>query len=222
MLRWLVLALVVANIGFCSWRGGSLDSLVGARAQGDREPERLSRQVRPEVLRVMPAASAAAAMRAEPVLACLEAGPYTPAQIASAESALQLASLPAGSWVSVKGELPAVWIVYMGRYPTRDAMEKKVEELRRRRVEFEEVRSPAELAGGLSLGRYDNRGAADAALADFNARGIRTARVEMLSPPATVHMLRAERADADVRNRLGSLRADSLFGKPFAACAPRP
>lgn len=55
MLRLLVLLLAAANLAFLAWSSGWLDDLVGARAIGDREPERLQRQVRPETVRVLPA-----------------------------------------------------------------------------------------------------------------------------------------------------------------------
>lgn len=223
MLRLLVLVLALANIGFYAWTQGKLDGIVGAKPQGDREPERLQRQVRPETLHVLPpgSASAAATVAAvEPAPACLEAGPYTPAQVGPAESVLQTV-LPAGSWANLKTEVPAVWILYMGKYPNHDALVKKADELKRLKVPAEEVRNAPELEQGLSLGRFDNRPAADKALADLAQRGVRTARVVSLSPAAVSHMLRVERADATLQARLAGLRADALLGKPFTACSGR-
>lgn len=217
MLRLLVLVLMLANIGFYAWTQGMLDGVVGAKAQGDREPDRLARQVRPETIRVLSPASAAMAAVAESPPACLEAGPYTPAQIAAAEGVLQTV-LPPGSWANVKTETPAVWIVYMGKYSNREALQKKVDELKRLKIAFEELRAPIELQDGLALGRYDNRAAAEKALADVTQRGVRTARVATLSPAFTTHSLRVERADAGLQSRLAGLRAEALAGKPFAAC----
>jgi hypothetical protein len=197
--------------------------VIGVRAQGDREPERLTRQVKPETIRVLPASAASAvaiaATSTDTPAACLEAGPYTPAQIGAAEGVLQTV-LPAGSWASLKTESPGVWIVYMGKYPTREALQKKADELRRLKIAFEELRNaPPELADGLALGRYDNRAAADKALAEVAQRGVRTARVMPLSPPAVMHNLRVERADGTLQARLAGLRAEALLGKPFTACA---
>lgn len=83
-LRALALLLVLANLGFFIWSQGWQGA--GARGAGEREPERLARQVQPQLLRVLPGAQGAAAM-AGPTLAgsCLEAGPFTPAE---AETAL--------------------------------------------------------------------------------------------------------------------------------------
>lgn len=219
MLRLLVVLLVLANVVFYAWTQGRLDGLVGVRAQGDREPERLGRQVRPESIRVLPPASpVAAAMVADTAApVCLEAGPYTAAQIGAAEGVLQTV-LPAGSWASLKTEAPPVWIVYMGKYANREAMQKKADELRRLRVSFEEVRNAPDLEEGLALGRYDGRPAAEKALAELTARGVRTARVATL-PPVTTHSLRVERADATLQTRLAGLRAEALQGKSFTPCA---
>ncbi len=219
MLRLLVVVLVLANLGFYAWTQGMLDNVVGARSQGDREPDRLARQVRPETIRVLPPASAVAVAEAPP--ACLEAGPYTPAQIAAAESVLQTV-LPPGSWVDVKTETPAVWIVYMGKYSNREAMKKKADELKQLKISFEEVRNNPELEGGLALGRYENRAAAEKALADVTQKGVRTAKVATLSQPVVLHRLRVERADATLQSRLTGLRAEALQGLVFAPCAARP
>lgn len=220
MLRLLVVVLLLANLAFYAWTQGMLDNLTGVRAQGDREPDRLTRQVKPETIRVVPASAVAlAAAAAETPPACLEAGPYTPAQIGAAEGVLQTV-LPAGSWASLKTESPGVWIVYMGKYPNREALQKKADELKRLKIGFEELRNvPPELADGLALGRYDNRAAADKALAEVTQRGVRTARVMPLSAPAVTHSLRVERADATLQSRLAGLRAEALLGKAFTPCA---
>lgn len=219
MLRLLVVLLVLANLAFYAWTQGLLDNVVGVRSHGDREPTRLANQVRPEVIRVLSPASAVAASEAPP--ACLEAGPYTPAQIAAAESVLQTV-LPPGSWVNAKTDTPAVWIVYMGKYPNRDALQKKADELKRLKISFEEVRNNPEFDDGLALGRYDNRAAADKALADVAQKGVRTARVATLSQATVTHNLRVERADTTLQNRLAGLRAEALLGKSFVPCAARP
>lgn len=222
MLRLLVVVLLLANLAFYAWTQGMLDNVIGVRAQGDREPDRLARQVRPETIRVLPAASAVTIVATAPTETtpvCLEAGPYTPAQIGAAEGVLQTV-LPAGSWASLKTESPGVWIVYMGKYPNREALQKKADELKRLRIGFEELRNvPPELADGLALGRYDNRAAADRALAEVTQRGVRTARVMPLSAPAVTHSLRVERADATLQARLAGLRAEALLGKSFTPCA---
>ena len=63
MLRALLAALVVANLLFFAYTRGALDGLLGLRSLGDREPERLAKQVRPESIRLLPMSAAASAPR---------------------------------------------------------------------------------------------------------------------------------------------------------------
>jgi hypothetical protein len=71
VLRLLLAALVVANVGYWLWsRGASTES-------ADREPQRLGQQIRPELLEVRRAPSAAASPAAA-------AGSATPAPAPSA------------------------------------------------------------------------------------------------------------------------------------------
>ena len=214
MLRALVLLLVLVNVAFFMWTQGWLDGLVGVRAGGDREPERLARQVNPETVVLLAAAPAASA--AAP--ACLESGPYGPDEIGAAETALRTA-VPGLSWATARTEQPGAWLVYMGGYPDRETMQRKINEIGRTRFNLEEVTVPGEGAFGLSLGRYDDRAAAERGLAQAQARGIRTARVLQLQPVVS-HVLRVERAEAAMAAQLAALKVDAL-GKGFAPCGTR-
>ena len=214
MLRTLVVAVLLANLAFFCWTHGWLDDVVGVRARGDREPERLMRQVKPEAVRLLPVSAAN-----EPVpeaLACLEAGPFSDTEFVAARAAVQ-AAVPGGGWADVKVDLPGTWIVYMGKYADRNGLVKKEDELKRRNVAYEEVTGTAALAPGLSLGHFDDKAAADEALAQFTQQGIRTARVVQIVTPKTSHRLRVEKADAALVARLTALSSDAL-GKGFAAC----
>ena len=212
MLRALVIALLVANVAFYGWSQGWFDSLVGVRARGDREPERLAAQVRPESVVVLSALGAGVVGTP----ACLEAGPFTDAQAAAAESALR-GAVPNAGWTDVRSDKPGAWLVYMGSYPDRETLLRKEDEIRRTRADFEEVAVPTEGDFGLSLGRYEDRGAAERALAQAQQRGIRTARVVQLYPPSVTHRLRIERAEPAVAAQLAAMTADAL-GKGFAPC----
>ena len=58
MLRRVVLALLLANLAFFAWTQGWLDAVTGVSPTGNREPERVQRQVRPEAVKiVVPGAS---------------------------------------------------------------------------------------------------------------------------------------------------------------------
>lgn len=245
MLRVFVLLLVAANLGFWAWRNGWLDAAVGLPAHGDRDPARMARQLRPEVVQLARADAsgaraptpAAAAATSPPALpgaspgasapasrpaatgACLEAGPFSPAALVAAEAALVRAALPAGSWADLSTDKPGAWIVYMGRYPDAAQLAEKEEQLRRfPGLAFERVRGLPDLEPGLSLGRFDDRARADAALARLVERGVRSARVITVAAPSTTHMLRVEHADAVLEARLVALKAPAL-GAGFVRCA---
>ena len=229
MLRALVLALLLANVAFYAWTQGWLDAVVGVRATGDREPERLARQVRPEIVRIVPAS--AASEPAAGALACLEAGPFADAELAAAQAAAQ-AALPSAGWTTVPAAAPGAWIVYMGPYPNRAALSQKEDELKRRALAYEELRDNPALAPGpslglslgqslgLSLGRYDQRTSATDALQRLVQQGVRSAHVIELAAPPARHWLRIENADAALAAQLAALKAPA-FGNGFAACAAK-
>ncbi len=213
MLRALVVLLVLANLVFFVWTQGWIDGISGFRAGGDREPERLARQVRPESVVILPRAVGASSAGSS---TCLEAGPFGASEVGAAEAALRSAA-PAAAWNDVRAERPGAWLLYMGSYPDRETLKRKEDELRRARAEFEELSVPGEGALGLSLGRYDDRGAAERALDAAQQRGIRSARVVQLAP-AVLHMLRVERAEPAVAAQLSVLKSEAL-GAGFIACS---
>jgi hypothetical protein len=89
-------------------------------------------------------------------------------------------------------------MIYMGRYPDRELLLRKQEQLKRLKLPVDELRDNAALQPGLSLGRFDSKPAADAALARMVQRGLRT-------------------ADATLRARLAGLTMPS--GPGFVDCA---
>ncbi|MEF7615075.1 hypothetical protein V4F39_14235 [Aquincola sp. MAHUQ-54] len=224
MLRALVLLLLLANVLFFAWSEHWLAPLLGPAAR-EREPERLTRQVQPDAVALLPP-EAASAVLAEAASAaalaaqgtCLEAGPFSDTDIAAAEQAI--AELPTGSWHRISVDLPGSYLVYMGRYPNRDALQKKSDELRRLKIGYEEVKAPAELENGLSLGHFNTREEADASLAAATQRGVRSARVVVLAPPRLQHRLRVERATAPVAAQIVALPTTALAGG-FDTCKQR-
>ena len=113
-------------------------------------------------------------------------------------------------------------MVYMGRYPDRELLQRKHDELKRLKHEAEELRAspdlPPGLLPGLSLGRFDSRPAADAALAGMLKHGVRTARVVMLRPAQELTLVRLPLADVATRARLAGLRLPALSKSGFVAC----
>ncbi|WP_341890151.1 hypothetical protein [Variovorax sp. YR752] len=230
MLRVLVLLLIAANLLFYAWTNGWLDSATGLRPHPEREPERLSRQVHPERITVLPPGAASAAALVQPAAstapasaplrgACLEAGPFATGASVSAIAALQAVQppLPAGSWAEVKIERPGSWMLYMGRFPNREVLAKKEDEIKRTRVAYQEVTTPTEYTMGFSLGRFDDRASAERGLEQIGQRGVRSARIVELAAPATLHVLRADNADAALAAQLTALRSPAL-GRGFVPC----
>jgi hypothetical protein len=233
MLRALVAVLLLANALLFAWSQGWLDGVAGVKPHGDREPGRLARQVKPESVRVLSpavvqtamAASASAAAQTEAAASnsasglCLEAGPFVGAaeQRAAAEE-IRRAALPPGAVASAPVTRPGVFIVYMGKYPSPEALQRKTEELKRRNVDYEVLRNVPWLEPGLALGRFSDRPAAEAKLATLADRDVHTAKVLALTPPATGHVWRAERADAELAAKLTAWKAKAL-GAGFAPCA---
>jgi hypothetical protein len=101
VLRALLAALVVANLIFFAFTRGALDGVFGMSALGDREPERLAHQVRPQSIRLLAASPAASAV-AE-TTACFETPVFTAVESAAVETVLA-ANLPAGTWVDARSE----------------------------------------------------------------------------------------------------------------------
>jgi hypothetical protein len=216
MLRLLTALLLAANLVFGAWTLGWLDGIVGVRARGDREPERLARQVHPELVRILGSPSTAQAGSTEALTSqCLQAGPFDDAGIAAAEAVLGT-TMPSGAWVRLTTEQPARWMLYMGRYASREVLQRKEQELAQIQVAFDEVSSPGHLEPGLSLGRFTDRNAATAALAKVAQLGVQ-ARVVELPSNRTQHMLRVEHAEPDQVRKLVALKLGAQT-KGFSAC----
>ena len=233
MLRLVALALLLANAVLLAAQFGLFDVLTGGsaaslRAARQREPERLQRQLAPDALHILSPQAASAALGAAAASAaqaaaarCLEAGPFGSAELATAERSLRDAGLvagaAAGNWLALKTDDSGAFMVYMGRYADRDLLQRKQDELKRMKLDAEDLRGMPELQPGLSLGRFDNKPAADAALARMLQRGVHTARVITLRPAQALTLLQVPVADAPTRARLAGLRLPS--GPGFVVCA---
>jgi hypothetical protein len=108
--------------------------------------------------------------------------------------------------------------VLLGKFPDRAALLRRQEELRSQQFEVEEIAEAAGQPQALSLGRFDDPGAAEAALAQLRQRGLRGATVVMQSPPQTQYWLRVAQADGATRASLAQLPQAAPLGA-FAPCA---
>ncbi|GAA0742176.1 SPOR domain-containing protein [Ideonella azotifigens] len=245
MLRWLLVLLVVANLAVWAWTQPVIAEKLGLHAlDPQREPERLARQVNAQALQLLsngaasapaPAAStapetiaaSAATIASEPAsanavstaaagAACLQAGPLSDQAYGEMTRQLQQLGLRSDGWVDIRRELPGRWAVYMGRFADADALQKKLEEVRRLRLPHEELVNHATLSPGLTLGQFNSQAEAEGRLNQLQQRGVRTARVVALIEPVVQHQLRVETLTAEQVGKLKTQKAAT----PWSACAP--
>jgi hypothetical protein len=227
MLRALVLILLAANVAFFAWSQGWL-AMVGLAPANERDPDRLGQQVQPETVRVLSPAAASAALaaatRAQPdgaALTCLETGVLSAQAIDAVEQTLA-SVLPERSWIRTTREVAAQYVVFVGPFATREAMMRKLEELKPLNLpSADTVRLPSDHDSGLALGRYDSQAAAEAALVSYTQRGVRGARVALLREATRELRLRVDNVAPSVGDKLKALnlRDGSQAVDGFSACA---
>lgn len=245
MLRLFALLLLLANAGYFAWSQGHLRPL-GWGPLEQHEPERLAQQLAPDKLRLEggPPAPAAAAGTAphnawappdsdtgdsgreaagqtttevtrEPT-SCQQVTGLTPTQASTTAAALGGAGLDVSRWTQDESVLAERWIVYVGKFPSTDLLNRKKTELRSLRVEFRDVNAPA-LQPGLALGTYSTEAAAQTALQDLGRAGVRSAKVVKEREEQRVVALRLPALTEAERNRLAPL-VQQAAGKALAAC----
>ena len=154
-LKRLLIALLIANIGYFAYAQGWLGNLMGGDTL-QREPQRLAKQINPELLNVSFAPEAAPTLAPTPAVA-----------------------------MSCNPDAGAVeqWLVYMGPYASKDMLDKKKAELQRLGVTSSEV-SKTSLPRGLALGSFPSEDLARASWLALQGRGIKTATVILWSTPS--------------------------------------
>ena len=154
MLRLFVLLLLVANGFFYAWSNGYL-SQWGWVASTQRESFRLNEQIEPDRIIVRPADKKPPPATITPISAtvnpptaqtavsptkaatiCLTAGTFNDRQSSSIKQTLD-AQLPSVRWRFDAVNIPARWIVYMGKYPNNNAREVKKKQLDEINVRYE-------------------------------------------------------------------------------------
>ncbi len=151
-----------------------------------------------------------------PQTVCLQAGAFNTAQADVLRKALS--SLPAGSWSLNNATLPGRWMVYMGRFPDLEALNKKRKPLQDRNVSYDRPRIAA-LEPGLSLGRFSSEEAAERALAQLGSKGVRSAKVVQERSETPAFVLRLPTVSPDARQRIASTLRPALAGKTLRPCA---
>lgn len=219
MLRFFVLLLLLLNGLYFAWSHEYLRGY-GFGPTQTAEPQRLSRQIRPEAIRILSVKELADETVSAPTHAkpteCLQAGLFDERQTAALRLALK-ASLPEGAWALTLETNPARWIVYMGKYPNTEALVKKRKELMALKLPIEPL-SNATLEPGISLGGFETQAAADAALAALSQRGVKTAHVVLEHGVVTGSRLKLPEVDDALRARLSTLKPE-VINKPLQACS---
>jgi hypothetical protein len=152
-----------------------------------------------------------------PPPACLEAGPFTPAEWRVAENALRN-TLGEGPWQLTTREKPGSWIVYVGPYKSRVIMDKRADQLSKMEVAFEEARDlPDEYLPGFLFGRYGVEADARALQTRLTGQKVKYVRVVPIVKPVALHTVRIQKADADIQERVAALKP-RLSGHLFETC----
>lgn len=219
MLRLLVLLLILANGVYFAWSHGLLRAY-GFAPVPQGEPHRVDQQIRPEAIHVLtPQEAKRAESQAQAELAsreCLVAGPFDDAQAATLRQALETHMAP-GTWQLDAVNVPARWIVYMGKFANAELLAKKKGELAAMRLVAQGLNNP-DLEPGLSLGGFDTESDAVAELAKLSLRGIRTAKVVQERQEGRQNQLKLPAVVPDTRSRLAELKP-ALAGRTLRSCS---
>ena len=237
MLRLFVLLLLVANGFFYAWSNGYL-SQWGWVASTQRESFRLNEQIEPDRIIVRPADKKPPPATITPISAtvnpptaqtavsptkaatiCLTAGTFNDRQSSSIKQTLD-AQLPSVRWRFDAVNIPARWIVYMGKYPNNNAREVKKKQLDEINVRYE-ILTESKLEPGLSLGSYALQSTANQALQVLVKKGVRTARVLQELPEQKGQNLVVPALDEINRAKLNTVYASlsaQLAGKALQVC----
>ena len=125
-------------------------------------------------------------------------------------------SLPTDSWSFESSGDSARWIIYMGKYISKEAVDRKRVKLEQLGLTFEPPVSPL-LNPGLSLGSFGSKADAENALAQMEQRGLRSAKVTLERPELPSLWLRLPATDASMRAKLDALKP-YLLDKAVQVC----
>lgn len=210
MLKFLFLALLLANTALAAYQLGYLDTLL----PNGHEPTRLQRQIEPQRLRVVPepkpeAEPAAAAGDAQPEVAaaaaCLEVGNFS--QEEAQRFAAQLGELAASAERQALQEV-ASHMVYMPPQQDRAAAERKAAELRALGIDdFFIIQDNSSMRWGISLGVFKTEEGARTHLAQLSDKGVRSARIGQRSVTSSQIAFRFRGIDPAARTVIEQAKA---------------
>ena len=182
-----------------------------------REPGRAAQQTRAERFRQMaredrasPASAPAlqpAAHAAASTMACVEIGGFNGDLVRRVAD--ELAGAPAGAWrvEQFERQEQARWWVHLPPQSTRENLQRKLGELRRRNItDVSVVSAGTPETYTVSLGLFQEREHAEHFLDNLREHGVRTAVLSDTPHPLTRQWLRVRTADAALRTRLDEMR----------------
>ncbi|GAB2479924.1 hypothetical protein GCM10027082_33550 [Comamonas humi] len=189
-----------------------------------RRPAAAEAAPAPAPLPAAPAPAPAVAEAPPPVVAeakpekpekreCLQAGSFDAKQVEALR--LQLAKLPEGSWKLDSSSTAGRWMVYLGKFSSPEALDKRRDELRTLDIPTDRARL-ASLEPGISLGRFSTEEAAERQQAMLARKGV-SAKVVVERPELTSYTLRLPKADSATRKRVNSWHA--MDGKELQGCS---
>ena len=146
---------------------------------------------------------------------CWQLAALTPAQADAVRRSAEGVTELRGRSTQTAAILPERWIVYLGKFPSADALQRRRAELRQAGIDQREVNTPA-LMPGLALGTYSSEDAARKALQDAQRQGVRDARVVQERPETRTITLRWPDLTEAERNRLQA--ALDGMGRGLQAC----
>lgn len=229
MLRRAALLLLLLNLLVWGYTQGHWERL-GLKPDRQREPDRLAQQLHPQALRLLPPRPATptpepsqAAETPTPVTApaptaataCWQAAGYSPSQTILLNAALQKLPGLDKRWTLTETTTPGRWIVYLGKFPHAEALQRSREALRQLGIEHRDVNSPT-LAPGLALGTFSTEAGAQQALQQVTKEGVRGARVVQVRPDGRSVTLTLPAITEAERAQIQQL--SMLVDKPLQRC----
>jgi cell division septation protein DedD len=193
------LALLLVNLALFAWQRG----VFGPIAEAGREPQRVTRQIEPEKIRVLtPEQLAALRSTATPPSgsnaskpACVEFGDFDDANVARVQA--RLAALSLGERLQVRRiEGPGWYIVYLPPLASRAEAERTVQDLRGRGIRDVVVMGEnSSMPNAILLGSFRDQDLAQRHQADLTRRGFKG--VQLSERPSTAATTRFEIREVD-------------------------
>ena len=147
--------------------------------------------------------------------ACYQASGIEEAQADSIRRAL--AGKPKSDWELVPSHQNGRWMVYMGKFPDAEFLDRQRGEVRLLNIDFD--RAGGNFEPGLSLGRFSTEEAAQRQLATYARQGVRSARVVQERPDVTTYALRLPKATPTFRSEVVALAGKNLLPKALQTCS---